>query len=309
MGPGTGRLAGRRILITGAASGVGKATAERFVCEGAKVALVDINAAALAEVSAALSAPHFAADVADEADVRAAVAGAAEALGGLDGVANVAGMAISRPLASTTIEEWNRTLAVNLTAAFLVSREALPHLEACEGATIVNVSSASGLMPLAKGLGPYAASKAGLITLSKALAFELAPRSGSTWCAPGRSTRPCCSTRSGSSHAIPNARPMRCGAPPIRPRSPTRSSISPAGSRPTSPARHSPSTAAARFTEASGGPYRENQARPASASVLWLCWREITASVSPSSLRTAWRAASGWRRRMQRSTSSWRSCA
>jgi NAD(P)-dependent dehydrogenase (short-subunit alcohol dehydrogenase family) len=176
MGPGTGRLQGRRVLITGAASGVGKATAERFVREGAKVALVDINAAALAEVSAALSAPHFAADVADEADVRAAVAGAAEALGGLDGVANVAGMAISRPLASTTVEEWNRTLAVNLTAAFLVSREALPHLEACEGATIVNVSSASGLMPLAKGLGPYAASKAGLITLSKALAFELAPR-------------------------------------------------------------------------------------------------------------------------------------
>lgn len=176
MGPEAGRLAGRRVLITGAASGIGRATAQTFVREGARVALVDIDAAALAEVAAALSAPHAVADVADERAVRAAVRAAADALGGLDGIANVAGVAISRPLGAVTLEEWNRMLAVNLTGPFLVCREALPFLEANDAATIVNVSSASGLMPLAEGLGPYAASKAGLITLSKAMAFELAPR-------------------------------------------------------------------------------------------------------------------------------------
>lgn len=171
-----GRLEGRKVLITGAASGIGKATAELFVREGAAVALLDVNPEGLEAVAAVLSAASFPADVTDENAVAAAVRRAGEALGGLDGVANVAGIAMPSPIAATTLAAWNRVMAVNLTGPFLVCREALPFLGQSEGATIVNVSSASGLMPLGSGLGPYAASKAGLITLSKAMAYELAPR-------------------------------------------------------------------------------------------------------------------------------------
>lgn len=171
-----GRLAGRRVVITGAASGVGKATAETFVREGARVALLDIDGPGLAAVAAALSSVHFTTDLTHHQAIAETVRRAAKELGGLDGVANVAGIALSRTVAELTIEEWNRILAVNLTAPFLVCQAALPFLLDNQSATIVNVSSASGLMPLARGLGPYAASKGGLITMSKAMAFELAPK-------------------------------------------------------------------------------------------------------------------------------------
>ena len=171
-----GRLKGRKVLITGAASGIGKATAELFAREGAAIALFDINADGLARVGKAVGAPYFIVDVSDEDAVRAGVKAAAAALGGLDGIANVAGVAVTAPIGSTSLKDWNRIIGVNLTGPFLICREALPFLEKNEQATIVNVSSASGLLPVARGLGPYAASKSGLITLSKAMAYELAPK-------------------------------------------------------------------------------------------------------------------------------------
>jgi len=170
-----GRLAGRRILLTGGASGIGKATAELFRSEGASFAILDRTESALREVCDSLSAHPFVVDVTDEARVRAAVRGAAEALGGLDGVANVAGIGLSGPFRQLSLADWNRVLSVNLTGPFLVCREATPFLDLQEGSAIVNVSSASALLPVSLSIAAYVASKAGLTAFSKALAYELAP--------------------------------------------------------------------------------------------------------------------------------------
>jgi len=116
-----------------------------------------------------------AADLTAEADICKAVAASAEALGGLDGVVNVAGIGGGGLLAATSLEDWNLVLAVNLTAPFLVMREALPHLTAANGGTIVNVASGQGLHPSSPGLGAYCASKGGLVMFSKTMALELAP--------------------------------------------------------------------------------------------------------------------------------------
>lgn len=170
------RLAGRRILITGAASGIGLATAHRFASEGAAIVLLDRDQTALDAVAAELGAYAILADLLDEQVIRAAIAEAATALGGLDGIVNVAGIGGSLTrLGETSLEEWNKVIAVNLTAPFLVMREALPHLNAAGGGTIVNVSSGQGLMPSAPGMGSYCASKGGLVMFSKTMALELAP--------------------------------------------------------------------------------------------------------------------------------------
>lgn len=170
------RLAGRRILITGAGSGIGKATAELFAREGATLALLDMNGDAVRSVATPLGAHPFTVDVANEDGVRATIRAAAAALGGLDGIANVAGMAIPAPLAATTLPDWNRVIGVNLTGPFLICREALPFLAQNETATIVNVSSGSALLPVSLSISSYVASKAGLIAFSKAMAYELAPK-------------------------------------------------------------------------------------------------------------------------------------
>jgi NAD(P)-dependent dehydrogenase (short-subunit alcohol dehydrogenase family) len=171
-----GRLAGRRILITGAGSGIGKATAELFAAEGATLALVDVVVESVKAVASKLDAHAFTLDVTKEADVRATMAAANEALGGLDGIANVAGIGRPAKLADLTLADWNFVLGVNLTGPFLICREALPYLSRNERATIVNVASASALLPIGTSLGSYVASKAGLVALSKTLAFELAPK-------------------------------------------------------------------------------------------------------------------------------------
>ncbi len=168
---------GRLVLITGAASGIGLATARLFVAQGARVALLDRNAQALADTAAELGASYYAAvDVSDEVQVQAAVRGAAAAMGdALDGVVNAAGMAIPAPVGDTTLPDWNRVLAVNLTGPFLVCREALPWLRRRPGATIVNVSSGSALLPVGMAISSYVASKAGLVALTKSMASELGP--------------------------------------------------------------------------------------------------------------------------------------
>jgi NAD(P)-dependent dehydrogenase (short-subunit alcohol dehydrogenase family) len=169
-----GRLAGRRILVTGAASGIGLAVAKLFTGEGARVALLDANREAAHAAAGDIKAVAVCADVSREAEVVAAVAEAAKLLGGLDGLVNCAGISVYQPLAGTDIATWQRTLDVNLTGAMLVARESLPHLKANPGATIVNVASGIGLRPFA-GRGAYAASKAGLIAWTRVLAQELAP--------------------------------------------------------------------------------------------------------------------------------------
>lgn len=172
----TGRLSGRRVLITGAASGIGKATATLFAQEGASLALLDVDAEGLERVARSLSAHAFAVDLADEGSVADAVSASALAMDGLDGVANIAGMAISAALGETSLSDWNRVIAVNLTGPFLVCRQALPFLQSNENATMVNVASGAALFPMSRNAGSYVASKSGLVGFSKALAYELAPK-------------------------------------------------------------------------------------------------------------------------------------
>jgi NAD(P)-dependent dehydrogenase (short-subunit alcohol dehydrogenase family) len=169
-----GRLTGRRILITGGASGIGMATCRLFVREGAAVAILDRDREGLARVAEAAPALPVVADVADADAVAAAVDAAAAGLGGLDGVVNCAGISISRPFAQTDLAAWRLSLDVNLTGTYLVCHRALPHLRAATSATIVNISSASALQPLANR-SAYAASKSAVIAFTKVLAMELAP--------------------------------------------------------------------------------------------------------------------------------------
>jgi NAD(P)-dependent dehydrogenase (short-subunit alcohol dehydrogenase family) len=171
-----GALAGRRILITGAAKGIGLASVARFLAEGASLAALDRDETALAAMRSRFDGGKIRtlkADVADPAAVAAAIADGAEALGGLDGVVNAAGLDLVADIEAMALTDWNRLLAVNLTGPMLVTQAAFPHLRAAGGGTIVNVSSGAGLSPL-KHRTAYCASKAGLQMASKALAMEAA---------------------------------------------------------------------------------------------------------------------------------------
>jgi NAD(P)-dependent dehydrogenase (short-subunit alcohol dehydrogenase family) len=166
-----GKLEGRRILVTGAASGVGFEVAARFRREGAALVLFDRDAPGLA---AHTQAATFVVDLRDPGEVVRAVAAAAERLGGLDGVVCAAGHHQLATLEETTDQLWSDLIAVNLTAPMLIARTALPWLRASGAATIVNVASGSALYPVPSRPG-YIASKGGLVALSKALAMDFAP--------------------------------------------------------------------------------------------------------------------------------------
>lgn len=166
----TGRLAGRRILIAGAAAGIGRAIALRFAAEGARLALADRDLGGLADLPGA--AIGF--DALRTETVAPAVDRACDVLGGLDGLVIAIGVFPHAALQDTTLDTWNRTLAVNLTAPFLLAQAAAPHLRASGRAAIVQLGSASAIVPFA-GLAAYGASKGGVGTLAKVLAAELAP--------------------------------------------------------------------------------------------------------------------------------------
>ncbi len=167
------RLAGRSVLITGAASGIGLATAVMFQREGAKVALVDRDGGAIEAIGARLAAAAFQADVTDEAEIQCAVSTATTRLGGLDGIVNAAGVDLLRPFDEMSPSEWQAILSVNLTGPMLVCRAALPALKQAGRGTIVNIASGAALRPLEHRTA-YCAAKAGLAMFSKALAIDLA---------------------------------------------------------------------------------------------------------------------------------------
>ncbi|MGE0808173.1 MAG: SDR family NAD(P)-dependent oxidoreductase [Burkholderiaceae bacterium] len=172
---GGGRMAGRRILITGAASGIGAAAARLLRREGASVALLDVSADKLQAIARELAAPSWNVDLADAAAVGPAVVAAAGALDGLDGVVNAAGVGVIADFADTDESTWRRAMSVNLDGPYRVCHGALPFLlQAGTGATIVNVSSAVALQPFVRRTA-YAASKSGLLAFTKVLAMELAP--------------------------------------------------------------------------------------------------------------------------------------
>ncbi|PWC87499.1 3-oxoacyl-ACP reductase [Azospirillum sp. TSH100] len=171
----TGRLKGRRIVITGAGSGIGARTARLFADEGASLALLDCNAEGLAAMAAATGGQAFAADVTDDAAIARTVEQAAAALGGIDGVVNAAGIFLRAPVSDVSVQRWRHVLEVNLTGTYSVIRSCLPWLKQAPGATIVTIASAQGLLPNAPEHTAYAASKGGVVALSRALAAELAP--------------------------------------------------------------------------------------------------------------------------------------
>ncbi|MGA9869121.1 MAG: SDR family oxidoreductase [Acetobacteraceae bacterium] len=169
------RLSNRRILITGAASGIGAAVSAMFCREGARIGMLDRDDAKLREAAGRIGAGAFpvVADVSDEDAVRRAVDAAIGALGGMDGVVNCAGIDLLRPFAEMTATDWRRTMAVDLDGPFFVCRAALPALRAAGAATIVNVASAAGLRPLEHRTA-YCSAKAALVMFSKSLAVDLA---------------------------------------------------------------------------------------------------------------------------------------
>lgn len=173
-----GRLEGYVALVTGASSGIGRATARRIAGEGAKVFLVARREPELTELTADLQAAgHDAAllavDVTDSGAPDAAVSGAVEWGGRLDAVINCAGSFPSAPFAELSDDEWDAALALNLTAPMRVSRAAVPMLD---GGTIVVVSSINAFIgDELSACAHYSAAKAGLVGLVRQLAVELAP--------------------------------------------------------------------------------------------------------------------------------------
>lgn len=168
--PGGGRFQGKRALVTGGASGIGCATVERLVREGARVASVDL-------VDAEEPALSLLADVSDEAAVSAAVDAAVDAFDGLDiVVVNAATQLIGADERADRLDlaTWRRTLDVNLTGAFLTAKHGARALLASGGGSIVITTSAAGAYGIAPGLDAYSASKAGVSGLVRVLAADFA---------------------------------------------------------------------------------------------------------------------------------------
>lgn len=168
---------GKVVLITGAASGMGHATALLFADEGATVAAVDRDASVDAVVEtitrAGGKAKGWTVDISDRAAARQLVADVAAACGGLDILINNAGISRRKPIDDDTYEAaWDEVLAVDLTAMTTTVRAALPHLRRSSSPRIVNIASTEGLGATA-GNSPYAAAKHGVIGLTRALALEL----------------------------------------------------------------------------------------------------------------------------------------
>ena len=167
-------LRGHRVLITAGAAGIGLATARAFLREGARVHVCDVDREALARLPDELpGASASVCDVADPVAVERLFEQALRALGGLDTLVNNAGIAgPTAPCESVEVEDWRRTLDVNLTGTFLCAQRAIPLLRASRNASIANLSSAAGRFgfPLRT---PYAASKWAIVGFTKSLSIEL----------------------------------------------------------------------------------------------------------------------------------------
>jgi len=174
------RFRERVVFVTGAGSGIGRATAGLFAAEGAKVFGVDVDRDCLAEAIAEIrkeggTAEGTHCDVADAAAVDTAVARCVEAFGGLNVLLNVAGIGGFARFEEIDEATWQRTLAVNLTGPYHTIRAALPHLLKAPVGNVVNVASTAGVRGTAYAAA-YAASKAGLLNFTKTLALEFASR-------------------------------------------------------------------------------------------------------------------------------------
>jgi NAD(P)-dependent dehydrogenase (short-subunit alcohol dehydrogenase family) len=169
-------LAGKRVMVTGAASGIGYATAERFANEGALVFLVDRDSEALA--AAAAKHKNFsgscAADVAEEGRVKASFLAMDGLLGGIDVLVSNAGISVRSSFVDITYEQWKRVMDINLGGMFLTSKEAAIRMTA-QGSGVILMTASSNGTEGHRWYADYNSSKAGVILLAKTMALELAP--------------------------------------------------------------------------------------------------------------------------------------
>ncbi len=173
------RFENKVVLVTGAASGIGRASVDRLASEGARLYCVDLQAegvaaAAKAAAAAGAEAEAHSADVSDPREVAAAVAGCRGRFGRIDGLVNMAGILRMGHFLELELETWQRMLAINLTGTLLMCQAALPHLLEARG-SIVNASSSSALAGLPYGAA-YGATKAGVQALTRGLAAEFGKR-------------------------------------------------------------------------------------------------------------------------------------
>ncbi|MBR0742299.1 SDR family oxidoreductase [Bradyrhizobium japonicum] len=168
------RFHGKVVIVTGAASGIGEATARRFVAEGAKAALIDRDEASLEKVANSLPADQVMVQTADVSDSRAVdgmVAAVIGRFGRLDVIVNNAGVHEGGDPASITDEKWRKVMSTDIDGVFYGCRAALPHLEKTKG-SIVNTASVSGTGG-DWGMSPYNAAKGAVVNLTRALALDL----------------------------------------------------------------------------------------------------------------------------------------
>jgi len=179
-------LQNKRVLITGGASGIGAATAGRFLEEGAKVVVLDRDERGRAEIQRQLPqlSGTVAADVANLQQVKSAFAQAAQLMGGVDVLINNAGISIRHKFLDITPEEWDKTMAVNLTGVFYVAQTAARHMWDRGSGVILQTASTNGIVgqPF---YADYNATKAGVIELTKTMALELSPNVRVCAIAPG----------------------------------------------------------------------------------------------------------------------------
>jgi len=174
-------LAGRVVAVTGAAQGIGAATARAFAAQKSRVAVLDIDGAGARKVADAIAggggqARAIQVDVTDEQAVARAIAAVASELGGIDVLINCAGgYGRLATVEDMPVEEWDRTVALNLRSVFLVSRAAIPHLKRSRAGRIINVSSISGRQVTVASSPAYGSAKAGVIQLTRFLAQSLGP--------------------------------------------------------------------------------------------------------------------------------------
>lgn len=171
------RLKGKVSIVTGGASGIGRATAELFAREGAKVIVVDYKADAGQQAAQLIKdaggeARFLEADVSNPAEVQHMVQTALETYGGIDVLVNSAGVLLFGTVLSTDEEAWNRVIAINLTGTFLCCKAVLPHMIARGGGSIINVSSSTGAHDASGNAVAYVASKGGVALLTKAMAID-----------------------------------------------------------------------------------------------------------------------------------------
>ena len=184
-------LRGKRVLITGGASGIGAATAARFLEEGSRVCVLDRDAAACERVKHELRgvgeggiSEAIIADVSDLMQVEAAFAEAIRLMDGVDVLINNAGISIRHKFLDITPEEWERVMAVNLTGVFYVAQTAARHMQENGSGVILQTASTNGMVGQPY-YADYNATKAGVIELTKTMALELAPRVRVCAVAPG----------------------------------------------------------------------------------------------------------------------------